>query len=212
MKKINLLGRIARIACLNIILVSLTNAAVTTIKMDFLESEATNLKITITATITSVEGGVTIKIENDDGSMESSVTRIFFHDKDREFLGTNIPAMIGYSDTGISFASSNNETFPGGNAIGFVEAFRFIAAPPPVKNGLNPGESVTFSFGRPGLEHTEDEILALIKNGDFRIGVHVQGISGNDGPSASYVSHIPEPTTALLGCLGTLLLLTRRRS
>ena len=207
-----MLGSIALIAGLAMVPASSINAALTTIELDFLESDAANPNIIINATITSTSDSVTIKIKNENGAMVSTVTKIFFHDTNQGFLGAGPATNIDYSNSGIQFTSNNTATFPGGAASGFVVAFGFVAPEPPVTNGLDPGDFVTFSFNGTGTELPENQILDLFNSGNFRIGVLVQGIGGNDGPSASYVTHIPEPSAILLSGLGTMLLLRRRRS
>jgi hypothetical protein len=85
--------------------------------------------------------------------------------------------------------------FPEGNTIGFNEDFGVGPYSPPPKNGIGVGESLAVLFD---IDNDDfDDIIAAMYNLDMRIGLHVQSIGGDDGPSDSFAS-VPEPATMLL--------------
>lgn len=216
MKTLNLKGRIALVMGMAA-LFGLSSANAQT-SLDFVAFETggvSNLSdldyIDLEALIVSAAGGVSIGIYNNSAigdpgvtATQPTVTKIFFEDR-AGVLGET--ASVVSSSSGVSFVSNDGATLPGGNNIGFMVDNAFTASPPPSKNGLDPGESVVFLFTGTAYE----SLVASIVSGDFRIGMHVQeiGVCGED--SAAFVSVVPEPASALLGLLGTLVLLRRRR-
>jgi hypothetical protein len=167
--------------------------------------------IDLEALIAPEPGGVSIGIFNkstvgDPGVTHTAptVTRIFFEDR-AGVLGDS--ADIVSSSGGVSFVRNDGANLPGGNRIGFLVDTAFTAAAPPSGKGLDPGESIVFFFGG----SVYDSVVAGIVSGDFRIGLHVQEIGFGAEDSAAFVTVIPEPGSALLGLLGALMLLRRRR-
>jgi uncharacterized protein (TIGR03382 family) len=166
--------------------------------------------IDLEALIVAAPGGVSIEVKNtsvigDPGvtAGQPTVTKIFFEDK-AGVLGDSVN--ITGSTGQVSFQSDDGATLPGGNNIGFDVETAFTAVPPPTLYGLDPGESIVFLFS--GTSY--DALVASLVSGDFRIAMHVQQIGINGQNSASFVN-VPEPASAMLGLLGTLLLLRRRR-
>ena len=166
--------------------------------------------IDLEALIVSVAGGVTIGIHNNSTigdpyitSKQPTITRIFFEDR-AGVLGNDVS--ITGSTGVVSLQRDDGLNLPGGNNISFQVDTAFKATAPPTTNGLSPGESVVFLFNG----SVYDALVASIVSGDFRIALHVQQIGMNGEDSASFVS-IPEPASGVLGLLGTLLLLRRRR-
>ena len=166
--------------------------------------------IDLEALIVSVPGGVTIGIYNNSTigdpyitSTQPTITKIFFEDRGG-VLGDNVS--IQSTSGVVSLERNDSANLPGGNNISFQTDKAFTATPPPTTNGLDPGESVVFLF----TGSVYDALVASIVSGDFRIALHVQQIGMNGSDSASFVS-VPEPGSALLGIMGTLLLLRRRR-
>ena len=111
----------------------------------------------------------------------------------------------------VAFGSGEHGgNLPGGNEIGFLEAFTIGAKEPPPLNGIGRHEQDDTSA------QSADFLLSL-EGGDFddfiadlRIGVHVIGYDSNG--SESFVSTpVPEPSTLVLVGLG-LALATRRRA
>lgn len=166
--------------------------------------------IDLEALIVSTVGGVSIEVKNtsvigDPGvtAGQPTVTKIFFEDR----AGVLSDSVSISGSTGqVSFASDDNLTLPGGNNIGFEVETAFTAVPPPTLYGLDPGESIVFLFS--GTVY--DALVASLVSGDFRIAMHVQQI-GIDGQSSASVVNVPEPASAMLGLLGMILLLRRRR-
>jgi hypothetical protein len=167
--------------------------------------------IDLEALIVSTAGGVSIEVKNtsvigDPGvtSGQPTVTKIFF--EDQAGVLSNSVSITGSAGQ-VSFVRNNNLNLPGGNNIGFDVETAFKAVPPPTLYGLDPSESIVFQFS--GTNY--DALIASLVSGDFRIAMHVQQIGRCGDDSASFVNVIPEPTTAMLGLLGTLVLLRRRR-
>lgn len=167
--------------------------------------------IDVEALVAPATGGVSIGIFNqstpgDPGvtSTTPTVTRIFFEDR-AGVLG-NSPSVSSSSGV-VSFVRSDGANLPGGNNIDFETSIAFTAAAPRPMNGLDPGESIVFFFG--GSDY--HSVVAGIVSGDFRVGLHVQEIGACAEDSAAFVTVIPEPGSALLGLLGALMLLRRRR-
>ena len=167
--------------------------------------------IDLEALIAPESGGVSIGIFNKSKvgdpavtSTAPTVTRIFFEDR-AGVLGDS--AEIVSSSGGVSFVRNDGANLPGGNRIDFLVDSAYTATPPPSRNGLDPGESIVFRFGA----SVYDSVVASIVSGDFRIGLHVQEIGFGAEDSAAFVTVIPEPGSALLGLLGALMLLRRRR-
>jgi len=166
--------------------------------------------IDLEALIVSAPGGVTISIYNNSTigdpyitSTQPTVTKIFFEDR-AGVLGNDV-SIVG-STGEVSITRDDGAKLPGGKSISFKVDTAFVATPPPTTNGLDPGESVVFFFSG----SVYDALVASIVSGNFRIALHVQQIGLNGEDSASFVS-VPEPSSALLGLVGVMLLLRRRR-
>lgn len=167
--------------------------------------------IDLEALIVSTVGGVSIEVKNtstigDPGvnAGQPTVTKIFF--EDRNGVLSDSPSISG-STGQVAFVGDGNLNLPGGSNISFDVESAFTAVPPPTTNGLDPGESIVFLFSSTNY----NALIASLVSGDFRIAMHVQQIGVNAGDSAAFVNVIPEPASAMLGLLGTLLLLRRRR-
>ncbi len=167
--------------------------------------------IDLNALIVSTAGGVSIEVKNtsvigDPGvtSGQPTVTKIFF--EDQAGVLSNSVSITGFTGQ-VSFVSDGNLNLPGGNNIGFDVETAFKAVPPPALYGLDPGESIVFLFS--GTNY--DALVASLFSGDFRIAMHVQQIGINGQDSAAFVNVIPEPSSAMLGMLGALVLMRRRR-
>jgi hypothetical protein len=215
MKTLNFKARIA-IATGMLALLSLPSMNAQT-SLDFVPFETggvTNVTdldfIDLEALIIAAPGGVTIGIHNNSTigdpyitSTQPTITRIFFEDR-AGVLGNDVS--IADSTGVVSLQPNDGANLPGGNNISFQVDTAFVAKAPPTTNGLSPGESVVFLFNG----SVYDALVASIVSGDFRIALHVQQIGMNGEDSAAFVT-IPEPASAMLGLIGTLLLLRRRR-
>lgn len=143
---------------------------------------------------------------------QPTITNIYFEDS-LDLLSS--PSIITYTavapDNAVSYSvAAGGGNLPGGQNVGFDSDYLFKTNPPPSKNGLDPGESLTVAFQ--SLESYAD-LLGAINHGDVRIGIHVQEI-GTQGASASFVNvqAVPEPGGALLlGAVGVILLVRHRR-
>lgn len=160
------------------------------------------------------------KIANTSNNSQSSwvsgtqptITNIYFEDS-LDLLSS--PSIITFTavapDNAVSYSvAADGGNLPAGQNVGFDSDYLFQTNPPPSKNGLDPGESLTVAFQ--SLE-TYSDLLGAINSGDLRIGLHVQEI-GTRGASASFVNvqAVPEPGGALLlGAVGVILLVRRRR-
>jgi hypothetical protein len=119
------------------------------------------------------------------------VTDIYFETVDANFSSSSGP-LVSYTKDALP------GNLPGGNTVSFVESASFSPTPPPSQDGVNPGESITFS---------------IVGAEPFRVGVHVQALNG--GLSESLVSTVPEPEAygmALAGMLIVGMMMRRRKS
>ena len=100
-------------------------------------------------------------------------------------------------------------TLPGGNMVGFMEAFNISANNPKPRNGIgrHSQDDLSPQAGAFLLELTGGSFDDLLS--DLRIGVHV--ISFDTDGSESFISVVPEPRTAMLLGLGLLMLCVVRR-
>jgi hypothetical protein len=115
--------------------------------------------------------------------------------------------MIASTSGGVSFVRNDGANLPGGNRISFEVESAFTATSPPAFKGLDPGESIVFLFSQTSYS----DLVSSISSGGFRIAMHVQEIGACAEDSAAFVSVIPEPASAMLGLMGGMVLLLRRR-
>jgi len=130
---------------------------------------------------------------------DSIVTGVWFSNFDES------PSIDSYAGT-VDFIQMNNMNLPGGNTISWDgnSDYVFGAVSPSPKNGINPGESITFKF----FNTSESSAKSILENSQG-IALHVQNIDGNSG---SYVTTVPEPSSiVMLGMVGICMLLRKRR-
>ena len=141
---------------------------------------------------------------SNDSTIDLAIAGVFFEQGPL----TAFDSLIEGPGTQFSWPASQND-LPGGNTLvpPFDTWFSADAAPPPPKNGINPGESVTFLFEMSeGV--TVREIGDQLAAGAVRVGAHVIGFP--DGSSESAVT-APEPSTGLLLLAGLCLTWSPRR-
>jgi len=148
---------------------------------------------------------------NDVGGIESSIMAIYFdYGSDSNFFSTvEISAQSG---TSFSDGATPPKLPYGGAAVGFEVDYSADADPGGVgvTNGVDSAlDSISFlgTFGSGSFS----ALLSALSTGDFRIGLHVQGITGNDGFSDSYVNTVPVPAAAWLFGSALLGLIAARR-
>ena len=150
------------------------------------------------------------------GPLASSITDVYF--EDGTLLGI---ASIDNSDSGVSFSKeASPPDLPGGNAMlppfNVTACFLADSDPPPVGNGVNPGESLGILFNLVNGKTFTDVIAAInqgftgpiVADQSLRIGIHVQGFVG--GGSESFIM-TPEPGSLLLGSIGIGMVIARCR-
>ncbi len=214
MKTLNVLKRVALAAGLAGLMGSASVSAQTS--LDFVPFETEGVSnpsdldfINLEGLVVDTGSGVKIGIfNNSSGGWTSStiptITKIFFEDQANVLSSPSIDSTSG----GVLLQQNNGANLPGGNNIGFVVESAFTAQPPPVHNGIDPGEWAYFLFS--GSDY--GDVVGALENGSVRIGLHVQQIGSNGGDSAAYVNvAVPEPSVSLLGALGAALLFRRRR-
>jgi hypothetical protein len=136
---------------------------------------------------------------------------------DAGWLGSTMT--IGSSSGVIFGVGANPPNLPGGQNVDFVASASADSNPRRLgvmENGVNAAsEWLALHFTFLGA-HTIDDVTAALNSGDFRVGVHIQGLP--DGGSDSYVL-VPEPTTVIAGALlllpfgvSTLRILRKKRA
>ena len=138
------------------------------------------------------------------GPFASSITDIYFDD-------ANLLAAIASIDDSLPGVSFSNpavpSNLPGANnlAIPFVTTagLSVDSDPPPMPNGVNPGEFLGVTFG---LESGRNfgSVIEDLASGNLRIGIHVQGFE--NGGSEAFVNNgvIPAPGAISLVGLGVV--------
>lgn len=168
--------------------------------------------------VTGSGGDLSFTFHNQ-GLISSVITEIAFDPGTMSFAvyGGNPTVMANWitESAGVSYRyAGNNYTLPGWNNINpvFTVAVAAEPTPPPAHDGINNNaagtEWLTLRFTVPsGIDPSA--VLNLLEQGQFRVGVHVQGLSG--GLSDTYVTGgenapptppaVPEPATVLAGAL-----------
>lgn len=166
------------------------------------------IPINLNATLSTNGTSVDVTISNDstpgDGWITSeipTITKIAFDDDagllPKPTYSNNPPTVV--------FNADDTVNIPGSNNIGFATTYGFTADPPPTYTGIDPGEHFVVSFENTDIK----DLRKAISSGDIRIAIHVQQIGEND--SASFVSVVPEPSSAMLIGLASLTCLLRRK-
>jgi len=179
---------------------TLTTSHAATIILDLFEGAGGD-GVLITATISdSPDNSVDIVLRND-STISSVVTTLAINDS----TGTLTQPL-----TSLDWEVTNALAIPGASNIGFDTTFGFKPAPPPTRNGLNPGDELTIML----MDANVNEVIRSFNSGEMAIAIHVQSI-GDDAISSSYSTHriTPEPTIPMmLGIAGTCMLIMRRRN
>ena len=134
------------------------------------------------------------------GPAASSITDIYFDDGSLLAL-----TVIDDSEPGVSFSQfATPGNLPGGNnlvpSFMTMSGFSLESDSPGVQaNGVNPGESLGVTFDLQ-LGSVFADVINDIESGSLRIGLHVQGFASEG--SEAFVTIIPAPGAALLGCIG----------
>lgn len=117
----------------------------------------------------------------------------------------------------------SSSALPGGSTVSFnaTAALGLTAVPPPPVNGLNPGESLTWTYSlASGFD--VDAVIASMNNGGLRVGLHLI-VLPNDGsegfvtvgnpvlPPPNDPPVIPAPLGGMLAGAGLLAIGARRR-
>ncbi len=134
------------------------------------------------------------------GPIPSSIAAIYWDDENGVLSGFNPSGP--FTATGVAFDEGGSPaSLPSENTAvpPFTTDFTATADSPSPSNGINPGESLGITFDLAGLA-TFSDVLADMRDGDLRVGLHVISI-GTVGGSDSLVNTstpIPEPATMLL--------------
>jgi len=161
----------------------------------------TSLKFTVEA-LDGGAGKVDFLIKNL-STMNSTIANIYF---DGDYL-SSISKITCSQGTKFSIGATPSN-LPGSQKLPFIfkSDFSVGATPPPSKNGIDPGESITVRFNLLS-GHSSAEIISQLNNGDLRIGAHIISV----GPNKVSVSAVtPEPVTIGLLGLGGLLILKQK--
>lgn len=137
-----------------------------------------------------------------------TVTQIYW-DTNSSFVPTSRSYNSGLSSSSVEYESGGSPgNLPGGNEIGFSSNFQFSPKNPSPKNGLDPRETAYFDFI--GVNYAA--VIAGLADGSIRLGLHIQEVGASGSNSVSFVNQaIPEPSALLMGAIGVLSLMRRRR-
>jgi len=152
-------------------------------------------------------GDVFFKFLNE-SLVDSSIAQIYF-DESGELSGGAVDSSSGQVSFTIGTGGPGPNDLPGGNNVGFnaTQALNAKASAPVSPNGVGVSEMLTLLY-----TGTFADVIKGLSSGELRIGIHVQSI-GDEGTSDSFVSVVPEPSTALLFLLGISgIALLRRRA
>lgn len=94
---------------------------------------------------------------------------------------TEVTPTVADASQYVSF-TLGDKTLPQGNALDFASQDTWLADSPAPKNGVGPGEHLSFTLNQPY---------------SGRIGFHVQSI-GETAQSATYIATVPEPGVGIL--------------
>lgn len=145
-------------------------------------------------------GEVSFEFFNLSGGIESFIAQVYWDDN--ALLDDFVSLPADWAEP----ATPGN--LPGGNTVSFTAEFSSDADNSQETNGWHPGDGGTFVMSLlGGLDF--DDLLAQIANGDLRLGLHLQGMAGdNQGQSDAFITPpdeeipVPEPATMTLMGLG----------
>ena len=179
-----------------------SNALATTVTYDLITSNSgIDLSGQLGTTVTETTGGIEFTFTNDVDSetgIYSSITDIYFD------VGTNTDLFTGIQIAGISGdvsfdTSAAPPNLPGGQNYDFAASFSADSNSPIKSNGIDAStESLTILATLGSGFSTFGDFLYDLAVGNFRLGLHVQSIGGNDGDSDSYISTVPVPAAGIL--------------
>lgn len=123
--------------------------------------------------------------------------------------------------TGVVYTAGSSGALPGGESVDFTptHALGLTAKPPPPVNGVNPGESLTWTYSIVG-GFGIDDVIAAMNSGELRLGLHLIGLpnGGSEGfvtvgnePPPPPPSVIPAPLGGMLAGAGLVAIGARRR-
>ena len=154
--------------------------------------------------------GVAFTIRNT-GPEPSSIALVHFDDGSLLGLSELVDSDDGIGgDPDVDFSPSSSSNLPGGATADppFIPSVSFgsDSDPPPVANGIQPGQWLTIIFTLQGTQTSQD-VFDELADGTLRVGVHATSI-GDSENSESFIT--PEPISLLLLGLGGVAV-TRRR-
>lgn len=144
----------------------------------------------LTMEVVSYDTANAVLLFSNAGPVESSVAEIFFEYTGSESYSVSEPAGWSLKDTA--------PYLPAGNNVGFYGDFFLNASPPPSKNGILAGDSLTVAMSYlPSFN-----IIDALNGGALRVGLHTIGIPDTELEGKTYsestVNTIPEAASSSL--------------
>ena len=140
------------------------------------------------------------------GLVASSITDIYFGSG----LNTSLTGASIINGSGVSFSfGASPGSLPAGGAYSFSTETDADSNRPTQRNGVNPGETVSFNF----LSSYSATVAAMNTFAyNTVVGIHVQGFANRES-EALVTTAIPEPETyaLMLAGLGAIAFMARRR-
>ncbi|MEN8254117.1 MAG: hypothetical protein ABFR33_01485 [Verrucomicrobiota bacterium] len=147
--------------------------------------------------VTATSSGYATFCFTNTGSASSVITEIYFDAPVADpSLGFELVDII--NNFGVTFGEIDHRqktpwNLPEGSP-GFIADRGIAAEAPSSQNGINPHEHLCVEVSY----DTSYDLLELLENGSFQVGIHAQGLGTGGAYSESFINNIPEPSSLML--------------